>query len=1265
MDFEGSFDFSLTKDGVFETMSLAEAALADAEQRSQDTITTEAIVPGEVVLDTYEVEDGPFSGAMGSVWHVHHRDWDAELAMKRPRPRYFAEAGAERKARFIAECELWINLGLHPNVVSCHYVREIGGVPTIFSEWMDGGSLEDAIASSRLYDEDDAVSQERILDVAIQMARGLHYAHSHGAGLLHLDVKPANIMLTSTWEAKVSDFGLAEALSLLTESEQATTSAKGTPAYCPREQAEGQTAKPWMDAYAWALSVLQMYAGKRLWKLGSDVAENVPDYFSRCRINVPPSMQMLLVRCIAQHVGSMAEVISELERAYISVTGGPYPRPVPQAASDTVDSLNNRALSFLDLGKRDIAQALWEAALQRSPDYTYALYNSELSKLAEQGERTSDAYQLSDQLHKLHGKTLDSSAKSETYDKDLLVVRTHLASYSNFAEHFMKKALDLCPASSSERPRYERLYETIQRSWLMLPIDPQRCGNIAFDRQGDLVAVAWQALIGGDSSCLHLAVCDLKDKGALRQRRLDEWWSDQGGRFFGSLRRVYFAGDAVTLLSDGFGWASYDPETLELVAEGDNKPPFELPWDTDWPYQPLDDGLRTVLGTNDEIRWGQLWNRPPEQGRRAKVWIGALPKASEEQCCLRAEYPAQALDLGFYAICADHEGRYLLIYHKNPMAAAAAPEFYLADTTLFGRLPEYAVARAVSYRETIDAEQAKRLALMHAEDALRAEDIARALHELDEAYRLFPNDPGEDWAHLNDEAGRFAVREALRGVRTGNGTWHVSQTDAEAHELMSIGGDDALRTFVALGEGTDSETHPQLSEELWERGYRVAFERASDAKKTVTVGADDFCLPEQGFQAHAVAAYDRGRKQLYTCADGEFCVWSVGASMPTLAGAVRFGRAGADDAGDHAAPFEPFDPSRTDALWSLVPYRIVLNRQENATAALLRSRVLNPYGPDGMTDLEMVTVIDLRTMAVTHAEPSHPLTWVLFEGGRHVARSLKLVGLSDDGCLIAINHDAYGSGTAELELWDIEEPGTFTKHLAQTFDSVVGLRGDGGALLCSDRTVWADGLKTFHYKEQLLDWAYRLPANADLREQKRERARQERAQRGSAEHKDRPMWTKEQEEERERARQERAEHTRKLRERLERRRAEKEGGQRAQPAQGQPSNRATQESQAERERKAALAELQRKAREARERAERERAEQKRREQEARAEKERQIDALRRSIDEASALISEKQRELDALGFFKGREKKRLRSEIDELGQRLARNRDELGRMTSS
>ena len=189
--------------------SISKYSIDEEIEVKQESISNEKIVNGTELLGMYKVTSDAIRGGMGSVWRVHHKDWNVDLAMKRPLPRFFAEGSEKRKENFIRECESWINLGMHPNIVSCYYVREIGGVPTIFSEWMENGSLENRIRDGSLYQGTEEEKQARLLDIAIQFSRGLHYAHENGGGMIHQDVKPANLLLTNEYEAKVADFGLA------------------------------------------------------------------------------------------------------------------------------------------------------------------------------------------------------------------------------------------------------------------------------------------------------------------------------------------------------------------------------------------------------------------------------------------------------------------------------------------------------------------------------------------------------------------------------------------------------------------------------------------------------------------------------------------------------------------------------------------------------------------------------------------------------------------------------------------------------------------------------------------------------------------------------------------------------------------------------------------------------------------------------------------------------------------------------------------------
>ncbi|MGW5642836.1 hypothetical protein ACWEV3_18085 [Saccharopolyspora sp. NPDC003752] len=97
--------------------------------------------PGEVVLGLYEVRGVVNSGGMGLVHRVRHLGWQTDLAVKTPRPELV------RTPKERSSFGTWVALGLHPHTVSCAYVRTINEIPRVFAEWVDGGSLAQAVSS--------------------------------------------------------------------------------------------------------------------------------------------------------------------------------------------------------------------------------------------------------------------------------------------------------------------------------------------------------------------------------------------------------------------------------------------------------------------------------------------------------------------------------------------------------------------------------------------------------------------------------------------------------------------------------------------------------------------------------------------------------------------------------------------------------------------------------------------------------------------------------------------------------------------------------------------------------------------------------------------------------------------------------------------------------------------------------------------------------------------------------------------------------------
>lgn len=351
--------------------------------------------PGDLILNTYEVRQVYTNGGMALVYRVYHRGWGIDLAVKCPRAEIATLEDAAES--IVSEAETWVNLGLYPHIVSCYYIRVLGDLPYIFMEYVDSGSLSESIEQGRLYTGTPDDVMKRILDMGIQMAWGMNYAHQKG--LIHQDIKPANVLLTHDGIAKLTDFGMAQAharlkpAAILQPGSDTTTpddttiivqTAGMTPAYCSPEQASLQALTRRTDVWSWGVCMLEMFLGKRSWKSGQYIEDYLNDYLkSGPLVSAIPLMPVQLVRLLRQcfaHDASdrprdgqaLAEALVEI---YEHETGAHYPRKEPRLDTILADSLNNRAVSLLDLGREADALEYFDAALKAQTSHSAALYN--------------------------------------------------------------------------------------------------------------------------------------------------------------------------------------------------------------------------------------------------------------------------------------------------------------------------------------------------------------------------------------------------------------------------------------------------------------------------------------------------------------------------------------------------------------------------------------------------------------------------------------------------------------------------------------------------------------------------------------------------------------------------------------------------------------------------------------------------------------------------------------------------------------------------
>ncbi len=337
-----------------------------------------AWTPGTVVDGLYEIQDLIGLGAMGAVYKAHHLQWDIDVAIKVARPDI--ENPTELRDRLISEGEAWIGLGVHPNIVQCFFIREYFGLPALFLDYLTGGSLKDWMNDGLIPCHDVA----RILDVAIQSADGLAYAHSHG--MIHRDVKPQNLLIRGDDRVCVTDFGIVKTLSATdtrrlsfespkTEFSEDTTlgtQVAGTMGYgAPEQWIEYGVVSPASDIYALAVVIYELLGGRKPFEMVDRDPVSLLIQQAQCEAptleaDVPDSLRDLVMSCLArkpEHRPQSAHLLREkLAACYRTVTGQSYPREMPEAGTERAATMNNRAASLYLLGKDDKALEVWKEA---------------------------------------------------------------------------------------------------------------------------------------------------------------------------------------------------------------------------------------------------------------------------------------------------------------------------------------------------------------------------------------------------------------------------------------------------------------------------------------------------------------------------------------------------------------------------------------------------------------------------------------------------------------------------------------------------------------------------------------------------------------------------------------------------------------------------------------------------------------------------------------------------------------------------------------
>jgi serine/threonine-protein kinase len=247
---------------------------------------------------------------MASVYLARDEELDRPVALKVLAEQY-ADDDAFRR-RFMREARLAARLS-HANVVQVYDTGAEDGRPYIVMEYVPGQTLADVLADRR------TLRVREIADTGRQAALGLE--HAHGAGLVHRDVKPQNLLIRADGAVKIADFGIARAAEVSRLTELGTV--LGTAAYLAPEQARGDEVTKAADIYSLGAVLYEALTGRTPHQFSSltELSEKqrsgevVP--VRDLEPNVPERIEALVMRCLAREPrfrpASAAEIASVLD----------------------------------------------------------------------------------------------------------------------------------------------------------------------------------------------------------------------------------------------------------------------------------------------------------------------------------------------------------------------------------------------------------------------------------------------------------------------------------------------------------------------------------------------------------------------------------------------------------------------------------------------------------------------------------------------------------------------------------------------------------------------------------------------------------------------------------------------------------------------------------------------------------------------------------------------------------------------------------------
>jgi eukaryotic-like serine/threonine-protein kinase len=371
-------------------------------------------------IENYTIQREIGTGGMAVVYEATDERLHRPVAIKILHPHLSKELSASD--RFLREARAAARID-HPNVVRIYDFGESNSLSYIIMEYVPGTNAETQIK------EKGPLPADTVISIMVEIAVAL--AQAHAQGMIHRDVKPANILLHKQGRAMLTDFGLAHRLPdpRLT-SENAVA---GTPSFMAPEQLAGKTLSPAADIYSWGVCFYALVTGALPYRrqefpdILSDIRHGAIELDSGLLAKMPPWCYELLHRCLCADPSERIRNATELLRYMRSVGKGvttPGDDPATVVFDTTSADSTSTASATVVLPRRDIPSGKrlsWMVMvvfflLATGGGVLYIIGNR--AKRADQPERNSPSGVRDD-----GGFTGDSALRS-TGSKELVVART-------------------------------------------------------------------------------------------------------------------------------------------------------------------------------------------------------------------------------------------------------------------------------------------------------------------------------------------------------------------------------------------------------------------------------------------------------------------------------------------------------------------------------------------------------------------------------------------------------------------------------------------------------------------------------------------------------------------------------------------------------------------------------------------------------------------------------------------------------------------------